>query len=180
MILEERGFSSMDELQQSLWEMLKGSCYYLEQPDCNPSTVRDKLQFHRRKENLFSRHRSVFIYDDGDRYRAFATMSDGWHELQVDITARKNDYEVTDAHGVFVRGPDELCLKSADMLVGIIGQRFSPENIRELTKAGGNGCEHLMDLTREAIRSVHSDWVQRREGMRCPIRGAGGEIALQR
>ncbi|GAB4268216.1 MAG: hypothetical protein Kow0092_21920 [Deferrisomatales bacterium] len=180
LLFEERGFASLDEYQRRLWETIAGSCFYLAHPDCNPQTVRDKFQFHHRKENLFSRHRSVLVYDEGSEYRIQATLVDGWHEIQADLSARKEGFEITRARGRFVRGPDRLCFPSGDLLGGIVGQRLAPDNSRNLLKACAGGCAHLADLTREALRALHCDWVQRGRGARWPERGVGGDIRLQK
>ena len=180
MFLEDRGFSSLADYQCQLRQKLEGSCYYLLREDSNPQGVQDKLQFHHRGEHLFSRHRSICVYDGGEEFRVLATLSDGWHEMQADISARKDGFEVTRAEGTFVRGPDELCLESSGLLGHIVGQRLSPEGARDLMKACGGGCAHLTDLTREAMRAVHCDWVQRGGGARWPCRGAGVELSSQR
>jgi hypothetical protein len=172
LFLRDRGYASVEEYERFLLPKLKGTCFYTSHPQGNPNIIRDELRYHDRKGSLFSRYRFLSVYGDDGGYRVAGTFADGWHEMQIDLRLRADDYRITRASAEFTRAPDKTCPGSTAAFGRLIGLPLTPEGRKDALRrcGGGDGCAHLADLVAEAVKAVHSPWVQNPSGDPWPRR----------
>ncbi len=174
LFLQERGFAGVEAYAEHLIpKYVYGGCFFGSHSERTPYIVRDKFAFHHRKDNLFTRYRSLSVYRDEGRYRVIGTINDSYHEMQIALAARAEDFSITEASAALIRGPERVCPGATAVFDRLPGLYLTPAGKKDCLRAtgSGDGCAHLADLVGEAVRAVHSPWAQGRPGEAWPRRG---------
>lgn len=152
---KERGFASLEEYNTYWEKMYVGSCRYYSNLDRVGKSWGEYVPFNR-NSNLFSRFKSQLVYQSpGYGYRISGQLSDSFHEVSVGLAFNQH-FEIIEAHGQLLRGPDDVCREATAYIHKLPGQAvddLSKKCIANLL-GQGNGCVHLIDTIHDSIETI--------------------------
>ncbi|QGG46747.1 DUF2889 domain-containing protein [Heliorestis convoluta] len=106
-------------------------------------------------KNLYNRQMTVraFRREDG-HIDVQCFLIDTFHEISAQLTFTFQG-EVIDGHAYFIRCPYDICEKSVSKMTSLRGIIVGPGSSKQIRQAigGGEGCEHLVEITIEAFRA---------------------------
>jgi hypothetical protein len=165
-LLPERGYSSLQEYDRYFSEVYADSCILYSKltgrvPEYSYTQGQERYDF------LFSRNRSIFIFEQeggGDKEGKetlfiHGHLSDSFHEMALFLRVLSSSdppYFLKEAKGNFLRFPNPVCGEAAPKLQELEGMHLLPGNKKKIISrlTGPEGCSHLSDLVIEAARAL--------------------------
>ncbi|MDI6631013.1 MAG: DUF2889 domain-containing protein [Thermoanaerobacteraceae bacterium] len=152
-LLEERGFSSLDEYAAYWEKFYTGTCRYYSNLDAIEQTWAAYVAGRRPGTHLFNRFKTLSLDRDQGGMLLRAAINDSFHEMAFSLHLDPAGETVREAAGAIIRAPDRLCFGAATFIERLEGVRLPGLTRAETASLLGEeqGCVHLIDLAAEAV-----------------------------
>lgn len=165
-IYKERGFPDKESYNLFWDEAEKDGCRMYSNPA--PSDLRwmDYIPQHRRTGILFNRIKNLQIAGEGRRWICCGFFSDSYHQLNVEISCKKEDGTVTACDVEYFRAPGAACFDNRVHGIRLEGKNLYTISKKELVDLFGRsqGCYHLVELTADLAEQIQAARTDRKAG----------------
>lgn len=155
-LYHKRGFADSQVYQDNWDQAHPNICRYYSHLDIVGQRWFDHIGPEIRERNLFHRHKNVAVWQPTPAtLQATGSFLDSFHELGV-VAEIKLTGQITAFDGNFLRAPDRICFGTSELLSSLVGRNVRLLTRRDMNRCagGGEGCAHLLDISREVIREL--------------------------
>jgi hypothetical protein len=157
-LFHNRGFADSQAYQDNWDQVHPNTCRYYSHLDLVGQRWFDHIGSEIRKRDLFQRHKNIAVWQSAaNTLKATGSFLDSFHELGV-VAECDTKGQIIAFEGSFLRAPDRICFGTAELLGRLVGQNIRSLTHRDMNRCagGGEGCAHLLDISREALRELQN------------------------
>ena len=152
-LFKERGFKDQATYDLHWKNFYQSSCRYYSHLDKIQMEWGQYITGQSRFKNLFTRNKSLQLYQELDENKVVAGFSDTFHELNLTLSIKRQSSTIREASCCFLRVPDVVCSEAKDYLKNLEGAGIKGLNKKQVAHmlGGSQGCVHAIDLCHDAL-----------------------------
>lgn len=155
-LFHNRGYADSQTYQDNWDRVHPNSCRYYSHLDSVGQRWFDHIGPEIRQRNLFHRHKNVAVWQSATAtLKVSGSFLDSFHELGV-VAECDAKGQILKFSGSFLRAPDRICFGTTELLSSLVGPNIRLLTHRDMNRCagGGEGCAHLLDISREVLREL--------------------------